>query len=261
MIYFSRDEVERIGRAGAFQLVDEDGSIAYRYLSSFWLYVEPDDIAFTPHGMTGYWESWVTKWISKHLDWADCFIDVGANVGYYSMLAGKHGVDTYAVEPLPHLQRMLVKTRELNRLTHNVYLISDALSDYEHTGVGYINYVEQHSGGSYLDDEGIQVTVSTVDNSFPLVSGKKVLMKIDAEGQEPNIIKGMTEFIKRNNVTIVLEWQAQRWQDAGDFVDDLIETFGELAIVNYMGGETPVDRDYLVNSTDLEMVVVRSAAV
>lgn len=261
MIYYTRDEVERIGRAGALQIIDEDGSQMFRYLSSFWLYVEPQDEAFTPHGLTGYWESWITKWLSKQFDSHDKFFDVGANVGYYTMMAANHGIQTVAVEPLPHLCKMIRKSADENKLISKIEIANFALSDEPNVGIGFIRLFENHSGGSYLADEGIEVKVHTFDNGFVSQRGKRVLMKIDAEGQEPNIIRGMTNSLAAADFTIVLEWQAQRWSDPGKFYDELVEKFNDVSIVTHLGIEEKVDKEFLVNSTDLHMVVVRSAAI
>lgn len=266
MKYFSRDEVERIGQAGSYRLDTQDGA-AYRYLSSFWLYVEPNDLAFTPHGPSGYWEAWVTKWMSQEFDNHDLFIDVGANVGYYSLMAAKHGITTFAVEPQERLCEMIKKSCSLNNIGIGVNNL--ALSD--HSGYMTLVVPDGHSGGAWLMTDGLhneaisplirqEVEVNTLDYSFS-GSGRKILMKIDAEGAEPQIIAGGKNFFMRNNVTVALEWYAGRWDDADRFAKELYALSPDgLSVIDYDGNERPVTPDELVASRELEMVVVRATA-
>jgi FkbM family methyltransferase len=266
MKYFSREEVERIGSAGSYRQVTDDG-LMFRYLSSFWLYVEEYDNAFTPHGFSGFWEAWVTKWISQELDNHDTFIDVGANVGYYTMLAAQHGLKTYAVEPQRNLCEMIKLSLEANRLK-NVNVVNLALSD--HRGMMNLVVPTGHSGGaSFVEQDSLypennvnytvsSVDVSTLNYAFPTVN-QKILVKIDAEGAEPLIIDGAEEFLAANQVTAVLEWSSPRWKRPVKFAEKLREiSSSPLAVIDYHGNERPVTPAELAVSETLEMVVIRS---
>jgi FkbM family methyltransferase len=264
MKYFDRQEVERIGRAGSSKQTNDNGTM-YRYLSSFWLYVEESDSAFSPHGPSGFWEAWVTKWISQELDNHDTFIDVGANVGYYTMLAANHGLKTVAVEPQRNLCEMIKMSVEVNRLK-NVSVSNLALS--EHRGTMNLIVPEGHSGGAWLQikeqvpDEMSykvnEVEVTTLDYGFPCADAS-ILMKIDAEGAEPSIIAGGRDFLSRNNVTAVLEWQSSRWPDAAGFADELFAlSNAPVSVVDYDGNEREMTPEQLVASRELEMVIIRT---
>src|ERR1051326_7989731 len=124
MEYSSRAEVERIGRAGVAWYEDGDAVIA-RALSSFWLFCERNDTAFTPWmKVDGFWEAWITAWMSREFVRNDHFIDVGANVGYYSMAAAKSGLHVTAYEPNPVVAELLERAVEYNRVNIDIHEIA-----------------------------------------------------------------------------------------------------------------------------------------
>lgn len=260
MKYRSREEVEAMGRVGA----SYDGEKA-RFLSSFWLYVEPDDKAFTVHHPDGFWEAWITFWISNEFDDHDLFWDIGANVGYYTMLAATHGIRTVSVEPQKHLMQLMHRSADINSLWNRIEFVDVALSDRE--GEIYLASPGGHSGAGFITDElptsegwdwqSERVQQDTWDNHFVTLTDEKHLIKIDAEGAEPKIWAGMKNFRETNKFTMILEWAPSRYEDAGQFADELLQ-YGEVYIVDGTGYEEPAAKDRLLSVRDFEMVVVRN---
>jgi FkbM family methyltransferase len=249
MKYSSRAEVERIGRAGCVWYLEDDAVVA-RVLSSFWLYCEAEDTAFTPWMKSdGFWEAWITTWMSQQFETNDHFIDVGANVGYYSMMAAKAGLHVTAYEPNPDVADLLERAVAKNRVMVDVQRV--ALSN--RGGKKKLFVPEGHSGGAHFDAKGIDVKAATLDRTNAMV-GQNILMKIDAEGAEPLIWAGSKDTRAHNNVTTILEWDARRF-DADKFADELFQH--RVSLVNYEGRESIVDREFLVNSQELHMIVVR----
>lgn len=248
------EELERIGVAGARLIEDENGMRA-RYLSSFWLYIEKDDKAFTVHWPTGYWESWTSAWLSKQWATTDSFVDVGANVGYFTFQAAVAGVDrVHSVEPNPELVAMLRKSAVINKQP-NVSFIAKAFSDYNGKATLWVPL--EHSGGANIENgaEGFDVEVIKIDDMQGLGKpGERVLFKIDAEGSEPKIWAGMQEFLKTRDCTLVLEWHGVRY-DRHDFAEKLCRH--QVSVVHYDGTELPVDYNWLVKTDDLHMICVR----
>jgi len=62
------------------------------------------------------------KLISKYMQYNSTFIDVGAHIGYYSILIGKnvHGIDVISFEPSKQNYAMLLKNIKLNNLEQNI---------------------------------------------------------------------------------------------------------------------------------------------
>jgi FkbM family methyltransferase len=250
MEYSSRAEVERIGRAGALWF-EKDGIVIARVLSSFWLHCESDDTAFTPWMKTdGFWEAWITRWMSNRFQENDHFIDIGANVGYYSMAAAKAGLHVTAYEPNPAVADLLERAAKHNRVEVNLQRL--ALSN--RAGKKKLSVPDGHSGGAHFATTGIEIKVSTLDKTNAMV-GQNILIKIDAEGAEPLIWAGSRETREHNKVTTILEWDSSRF-DADKFATELFAN-NLVTLVNYDGNEETIDKDWLVNSTGIHMIVVR----
>jgi FkbM family methyltransferase len=261
MRYNTRAEVERIGRAGSCLWLDAPEGFAARYLSAFWLYLEKEDKAFTPHAPDGFWEAWITCWMSKQFDKFDTFVDVGANVGYYSMMAAKAGLLVTAFEPNPEIANMLRNSAILNRVEKRVGVWETALSDTR--TVSRLFVPEGHSGGASLSDgaEGVLVDVEPFDYLYSSIANKYVLMKIDAEGAEPKIWAGMQNFFAANHCTVILEWESARF-DAEAFAKSLLANGENHAwYVDTAGNEVPlVHWRQFEMLKGIQMVVVRKAS-
>lgn len=265
MRYFSRPEVERIGKAGGFCWIDPRGykGTAYRFLSSFWIFVEEDDDAFTPHAPDGFWEAWITTWLSAQLEDAKLFVDVGANVGYYTLMAATSGVRTLALEPQSRLCNMIRASLEMSNARAEV--LNVAAADHQ----GYINLAipDRHSGGAFLmTDETIptpsyrteSVWVDRLDRIISVVPDSKTIVKIDAEGAEPRIWAGMQQVFNVTDCTVILEWDSSRF-NCEEFGTALLDNGrNEVAFVNGAGGEESLTTwQQLEALPGLQMVVVR----
>jgi len=137
------------------------------------------------------------------LEPGDIFVDVGANWGFFSLLAG-HRVGNsgkvYAFEPNPEvfhdLQRHITETRLRNILPLR-YACFDTSADFElvlprsrASGLGSI--VNKNKQGSK------RFTVRTVrlDEFFRSIGEKPSLIKVDAEGAEYKILIGCTRLVE-----------------------------------------------------------------
>lgn len=260
MIYFDRGQVERIGMAGSCQHPNPGGDWqAWRFLSSFWLFCEPGDEAFSPHAPSGFWESWITTWASKQLDDSDLFIDVGANVGYYTLMAAKHGVKTFSFEPNPVVCRHLFDSVVLNNEESRVQVFEVALSNV--SGHAKLVVPARHSGGAFIMDSGDGIDIQTERLDDYAVGGyKNVLVKIDAEGAEPKIWDGMHGLINsKAKVTTFLEWDGSRWPN-GKKEQFTMELFKQpqVTLINFDGNEEVLTPGQLDGLSGIHTVVVRN---
>ncbi len=107
MKFKSRKDVELTGKAGLETIKDERGTRS-KYLNSFWLYTDPDDLGFAPHGPTqGFWESWISFWMTDNVPaGVDC-MDIGANHGYYAFVLADQDCRVVAVEPQGNLCNLM----------------------------------------------------------------------------------------------------------------------------------------------------------
>jgi FkbM family methyltransferase len=150
--------------------------------------------------------------VLKYINDYDTFLDIGANIGTYSiMLAGK-GYNCYAFEP--------VKTN-FNALSINILLnnYQDVITPYnlglgsENKEVSFI-FDPINTGASHINsqnEDGIETKVAihpldSMYKDFGFKDDAKILCKIDVEGMEVDVIKGAKEFLSSfENLHLILE--------------------------------------------------------
>jgi len=159
-------------------------------------------------GVFGYWlgtyELEKQKLFGKIVKKGDVVYDVGAHVGFYTLLAaelvGPNG-KVFAFEPLPRNIFYLKKHIKINKC-NNVEIIEAAVSDKE----GETNFLESESTTSRLDQKGsLKVKTVSLDNLWR--EGKVLppdLIKIDVEGAELEVLKGAKDLIETKKPTIFL---------------------------------------------------------
>jgi FkbM family methyltransferase len=140
----------------------------------------------------------MTRWTKALLPPGGIFLDVGAHVGYFSLVAAKQvgpSGQVYAVEPNPApftaLQRHLVA----NRISHvNVYMLG--LAEVEGSTRLHVPDVTVHRdyNATFLPRAGwepIDVPIQRLDDCLNAWNVSRIdLMKIDVEGSEPRVLAG-----------------------------------------------------------------------
>jgi FkbM family methyltransferase len=122
----------------------------------------------------------------------DLFVDVGANVGSYSVLASAVvGAHTIAAEPDPHTMIALRRNIAVNDVTDRVHAIETAVGREAGTarfsvGLDTINHVVTEGNSQTRD-----VAVETLDNL--LRGSSPTLIKLDVEGHEADVVAGANE--------------------------------------------------------------------
>jgi FkbM family methyltransferase len=127
------------------------------------------------------------------------FIDVGANVGLYSCIAGTHRVAPriVAFEPDPRNFAGLVRNIALNKLDDLIEARPHAVGDVEGDGSLFIAPLA-NSGLSTIRPDGThRVRVTPLDSALRL-SGETIAVKIDVEGHEPSVLRGANSLFSDN---------------------------------------------------------------
>ena len=162
-------------------------------------------------GVKGY-EHEVTSVFSDLISDSRCFLDIGANIGYYSLMAASINpeLEIHAFEPLPDAQHFLKKSIGENRY-QNIRLHQIALSDVNdeltfetRVSKDFPNEKYQIAGDSSLvnydqtDRKQIKVKAQTLDDFVNEHKLKDIdYIKLDTETTEHLIIKGGMETIKQ----------------------------------------------------------------
>jgi FkbM family methyltransferase len=227
--YFTvtRSALEMISRRQYQTARLSDRVLLCRVLGKYIVYADPEDLGITPHlCLDGFWESWVTIAMARTLKHGWCCIDVGANHGYYTLIMADAVESTgrvLAVEPNPRLAELLSRTVQVNGFQRYAMVLQKAVSDRHARRANLV--VPRHHG---LDgtlcrkatacDDVVEVETVTLDQlaaDWPRVD----LIKIDAEGSEEAIWRGMRKTLARHgDVTVIMEMKCSRYVDPSAFV-------------------------------------------
>jgi len=135
----------------------------------------------------------------------DVVFDIGANVGFYTLLASVlvgEGGKVYAFEPLPRNLSSLKSHMKINGVT-NVEIIEAAVAD--HNGAARFEESPDPSM-SHLSAQGaVEVRTVSLDD---LISRGEIpapdFIKIDVEGAEASVLRGARDVLEVRNPAILL---------------------------------------------------------
>jgi FkbM family methyltransferase len=232
-----------------------DNRLLCRLLGDYLAFVDTRDLMLGPRlVLDGFWESWVTLAVARHLRPGMHCVDVGANYGYYTLLmaaaCGPQG-RVAACEPNPLLAgTYLPQNLALNGFYHGVEICPKVVGDLDDQTVGFVLHAGDFATSSlerwaYAHrEETIQVPAVTLDRlcaDWPRLD----LVKIDAEGAEGLVWQGMQGMLRRfPHVAVVMELHLQR--DSPQTVGLLheIERAGyRLQCVSYEGEKVSAGAD------------------
>jgi FkbM family methyltransferase len=149
---------------------------------------------------SGVWEPRTTDFIKANLKKGQTFVDVGANVGYYSILASSLGAKVIAFEPSEENRKFLNE----NMIDNDCYfeIHSEALSNKSGSAILYTDTTP----GQYSligSGKGEKVDCIKYDSlDLPIAD----FYKIDCEGAEKNVLEGMQSVLKTDKpITLILE--------------------------------------------------------
>lgn len=169
------------------------------------IYIDKYDAVLSQELLQSHtWEKYQSKLFLKYIKKGDIVVDIGAHIGYYTLLAakkvGKRG-HVYAFEPDSKNYSLLTKNLRENGY-ENVTLVHAAVSD----KVGSVNlYVHETNTGDHSIVRGmrntkkVRVKTMSLDTYFktkPFIN----VMKIDIQGAEDAAIRGGRLTLKNNNV-------------------------------------------------------------
>ena len=193
------------------------------------------DVSFSVHMITdGFWEFWLTKCIAEHVHEGDVVLDVGANLGYYTLLAGDLvGAEgrVVAVEPNPTLFRHMMDSVHANGYGGKVTGLRAALSDQSQGAAAPFlcpvahplngRFLEPDDDAALLGQEGPIIEVDILDDLSSHFD-RLDFIKIDVEGAELAVLKSLQPLIAKYRPKVVCEFKFTR----GYTYDDLIEVLG-----------------------------------
>lgn len=177
------------------------------------------------HIYFGIFERDETKCLKSILREGGVVFDIGANIGYFTLLArsivGASG-EVHAFEPVPSNFYKLAKAIEANRLT-NVFLNQMAVSHASGKTIIYTSGVPGECGwASMLQPslgESFEAQMIGIDEYVATYKLDTIdFIKIDVEGAEMRVLKGMEKLLATNRVsTILIEINEKMLRTAGTY--------------------------------------------
>jgi FkbM family methyltransferase len=168
--------------------------------------------------------------------------DIGANIGFTSILFSQLGSKVFSFEPSPTTYNYLVKNLRNNHL-ENVIPVNQALGDKNTTST--LTYSNLNRSGGFVSDkvrprEGHtteNIIIRRFDDVWHQYADELDFLKIDVEGFESQVINGSEKLISKYKPIIVMElnhWCLNAFQriTVPDFLDFLRERFPYLYAVD-----------------------------
>jgi len=165
-----------------------------------------------------------------------CFIDIGANQGLYSLIAGNNTncLKVLAFEPVPATAEILSKNIGINNLSGKSEVHVKAISDNNGHHNIYIDL--EHSGATSIDQATSKnqsskiIDIETVDviylNKLNIPKDIDLVIKVDVEGHEKVVIEQLVQANFLHNVnTVYYEYDA-KIQDDMDTIENLLKQNG-----------------------------------
>lgn len=147
----------------------------------------------------GTFEPMEIEVLQKHLENADTFIDIGANIGFYTCLALSLNKYTIAFEPLEYNLRCLYRNLMENGW-HKTEVFPLALSN----RVGIASFYGSNTGASLISGWASSspllkrtIPLSTLDTVLnKRLTGQQLVIKIDVEGSEQSVLEGAKKHLQ-----------------------------------------------------------------
>ena len=175
--------------------------------------VVPDNVS-TALYLNGCFEADDSKALIESLNEGDTFIDIGAHIGYYSMLACRLVGDSGNVicfEPTPSTYGLLVKNlqHKKNVKAENLAVYSVQTNmEFNDYGLKYMvfnSFKKARLSDVDLVANHINVQTTTLDNYCRLNNVKPSFIKIDAESVELHVLQGAIETIRNSKPKFMIE--------------------------------------------------------
>ncbi|MCU1675013.1 MAG: hypothetical protein JWN77_3126 [Frankiales bacterium] len=228
----------------------------------------------------GVWEPGLSALVRRQLSAGDVFIDVGANIGYYSLLAARVVGETgqvIAFEPSPTVRAQLTDNLERNGLSARVQVQPVAAGEAAATVTIYLAGADNLGQTSTRPGAGLtaeaEVPMVRVDDCVPPdVRARVKALKIDTEGDELAALRGATGLLREMPLgsMVLVELDAPRMAVRGGSPPEacaLLEALGYRGhvvdnpydVASYVRGRLPELRPLGADVRTADLVFVRVA--
>lgn len=174
----------------------------------------------------------VTKMLVSSLNASDVFVDVGTYVGYFTCIAGKVCTKgkVYGFEVDMHAFGILEKNIKYNNLS-NIEVFNYGVSNKK----GFVKIPKTlfpNPGLSVINDKNnknyLSVKAVSLDDFFKNKKDKPNIVKIDVEGAELLVLKGMQSLLEEESITLFLELHGNKLDEFNTNSKEVISFLNKL---------------------------------
>ncbi len=172
------------------------------------------------------------SFVKNILKEGDIFIDVGANIGLFSLIASKYvgkSGKIIAFEPAPVIYQRMLENCTVNQI-ENIDARNIGLSNEQGQLIFHVSENGHDAWNSFAPSadtklqKQISVAVSTLDYELKDIDKAKVkLVKIDVEGWEKFVLAGGQQFFRDFSPIVMLEFTDENTINAGYSARDLYD--------------------------------------
>lgn len=164
------------------------------------------DLIQTHHRLGQFYEPEELAIIAEHFVKGSVFLDIGANVGNHSIYTAMFldPAEIIPIEPNPIAYRLLEANVRLNRLDalFDLSYLGYGVSDKPTTGAG-ISFRHRNIGGGKIVEDGGDIELVSGDM---ICSDREIgFVKIDVEGMEMDVLRGIGDTLKRCQPKMFIE--------------------------------------------------------
>jgi FkbM family methyltransferase len=193
------------------------------------------DLSLVPHLLDHRsWEPHLTRYLTLYLRPTDVFMDVGSNLGYYTILCAPLVKRVIAFEPVSITHKYCKANIALNNL-ENVDLYQYGLWNKNMNILTRIDLsnlmstsISQNKGTSYLEPIHC-VSLDSMIRSGELHLPRLDVIKMDIEGAEALALKGMEQAIMQFRPKILMELNRPALERFGKTINDIWEFFVNIS--------------------------------
>lgn len=177
-------------------------------------------------------------------------LDIGANVGVYSLLMARWVGPTgkvYAFEPAPQTLQDLRDHVAINKMSKHIEVVDQAVSDQKGEAVFYAhstsgeNSLNPGFAKRLSEAQAVKVPVTTVDEFCEKNKIAPTLLKIDVEGFEIHVLRGAQETLLRHRPSLVIEMHPMFWKEIGVTIEEIRIFFSKLDYrITPLEGQSPL---------------------
>jgi FkbM family methyltransferase len=182
----------------------------YVVINAHRLYIDKWDATLSQELLlSGKWEDYEVAIFKGRIHPGDTVVDIGAHIGYYTLIAAKQVGNkglVYAFEPDPRNFALLKENINANGY-RNVVLVNKAVSDTSGNGQLYLN--SENTGDHRIfnadpDRQAIKIAITTLDEFFKDKEKRINIIKMDIQGSELRTLRGARKLITQNKSIIVM---------------------------------------------------------